>query len=100
MVTRRNSSVASWIINFLSTISLLLHLRARKVTNQSLILDAPCTSNMENGKDKDLPSFWIPSLTPNAEKTKVAKPDSKVYLLKCYLISSVWSKRWPHAYTK
>ena len=33
---------------------------------------------MDNGKNKELPSFWIPSLTPQAEKSKVVKPDSKV----------------------
>ena len=33
---------------------------------------------MKQNKEKSLPSFWIPSLTPQAEKTKVAKPDRKV----------------------
>ncbi|KAK6191552.1 hypothetical protein SNE40_003211 [Patella caerulea] len=35
-------------------------------------------SNMKNGKDKQLPSFWIPNLTPSAEPTKIKKPDEKV----------------------
>lgn len=35
-------------------------------------------SNMKNGKDKQLPSFWIPSLTPQAAATKIEKPDEKV----------------------
>ena len=30
-------------------------------------------------KSKNLPSFWIPSLTPQAQKEKLNKPDSKVY---------------------
>ena len=30
-------------------------------------------------KDKNLPSFWIPSLTPQASKTKVEKPDKTIY---------------------
>ncbi|ESO84363.1 hypothetical protein LOTGIDRAFT_196769 [Lottia gigantea] len=41
----------------------------------------PSTSslcNMKNGKEKVLPSFWIPNLTPSAEPTKVKKPDEKV----------------------
>nr|CAB3264408.1 nitric oxide synthase-interacting protein [Phallusia mammillata] len=41
--------------------------------------DIPSCSNMENGKSKDLPSFWIPSLTPAANKSKVSKPNSKVF---------------------
>lgn len=35
-------------------------------------------SNMKNGKNKELPSFWIPTMTPAAEATKVEKPDEKV----------------------
>ena len=35
---------------------------------------------MQEGKDKNLPSFWIPSLTPQAEATKVEKPVSKAKL--------------------
>lgn len=36
-------------------------------------------SNMAAGKNKELPSFWIPSLTPAAAKSQdVKKPDEKV----------------------
>lgn len=31
-------------------------------------------SNMTGGKDKSLPSFWIPSLTPGAKATEIKKP--------------------------
>ncbi|XP_063400735.1 nitric oxide synthase-interacting protein-like [Mytilus trossulus] len=34
--------------------------------------------NMNNGKGKELPSFWVPALTPAAAPTKVEKPDEKV----------------------
>lgn len=34
-------------------------------------------SNMNQGKDKELPSFWIPNLTPSSKMT-VEKPSSKV----------------------
>jgi len=53
---------------------------------------------MSDGKEKDLPSFWIPSLTPAAEKEKVSKPDSKVshfgtvYLLNCVLLFTEQTK--------
>lgn len=40
--------------------------------------DEPSTSssvsNMANGKDKELPSFWVPSKTPNVKKSKLEKP--------------------------
>lgn len=36
-------------------------------------------SNMKNGNEKVLPSFWIPSLTPEATKCNLKKPDSTVY---------------------
>lgn len=35
-------------------------------------------SNMSNGRDKTLPSFWIPNLTPASKKTKIDKPSSAV----------------------
>lgn len=36
-------------------------------------------SNMVNGKDKQLPSFWVPSETPAAKKIIIEKPDTTVY---------------------
>lgn len=36
-------------------------------------------SNMANGKDKVLPSFWVPGQTPQAKKSKLEKPDSTIY---------------------
>nr|XP_034175854.1 nitric oxide synthase-interacting protein homolog [Osmia lignaria] len=36
-------------------------------------------SNMSNGKDKVLPSFWIPSKTPEAKEIILQKPDKTVY---------------------
>ncbi|KAG8195832.1 hypothetical protein JTE90_008528 [Oedothorax gibbosus] len=35
-------------------------------------------SNVENGREKTLPSFWIPALTPDAEKVKMKKPGKAV----------------------
>ncbi|XP_035226706.1 nitric oxide synthase-interacting protein-like [Stegodyphus dumicola] len=35
-------------------------------------------SNTSNGREKVLPSFWIPSLTPDAEKVKIKKPEKSV----------------------
>ena len=36
-------------------------------------------SSEAGGSKGSLPSFWIPSLTPQAEKTKLTKPDKMVY---------------------
>lgn len=36
-------------------------------------------SNLANGKDKQLPSFWVPSQLPDAKISKLAKPDPTVY---------------------
>jgi len=38
---------------------------------------AASVSNMVGGRDKDLPSFWIPSLTPESSATTLKKPVNK-----------------------
>lgn len=40
--------------------------------------DKSSVSNMSKGKDSQLPSFWVPSLTPSAEKKKIDKPKNTV----------------------
>lgn len=34
---------------------------------------------MANGRDKELPSFWIPSKTPSSAKSQLVKPDPAIY---------------------
>lgn len=34
---------------------------------------------MSDGKDKSLPSFWIPSKTPQAKAAALKKPDKTIY---------------------
>lgn len=46
----------------------------------------PSISNMADSKGKQLPSFWIPSLTPQAKPVTVKKPDKHV---RCPLTRSV-----------
>uniref|UniRef100_A0A8C5QH90 Nitric oxide synthase-interacting protein n=1 Tax=Leptobrachium leishanense TaxID=445787 RepID=A0A8C5QH90_9ANUR len=41
--------------------------------------DAPSGSQQNDDKNKQLPSFWIPSLTPEAKTTQLKKPDKTVY---------------------
>lgn len=33
---------------------------------------------MANGRDKQLPSFWVPSQSPAAKKLKIEKPDPTI----------------------
>lgn len=40
-------------------------------------------SNMANGLDKQLPSFWVPSETPDAKKAPVPKP---VRNINCFIL--------------
>lgn len=57
--------------------------RENNISNKNLNSSAPSTSssvsNLSNGKDKQLPSFWVPSQLPDAKISKVEKPDSTVY---------------------
>jgi nitric oxide synthase-interacting protein len=36
-------------------------------------------SNMEGDRKRELPSFWMPCMGPQAKKTKLEKPDKTVY---------------------
>ncbi|KAL6255212.1 hypothetical protein P5V15_013550 [Pogonomyrmex californicus] len=49
------------------------------VSSGSSTLDETSVSNMKNGKDKLLPSFWIPSKTPEAKEISLQKPDKSIY---------------------
>ena len=50
-------------------------LKSQTAANES----TSSVSNMSNGKDKVLPSFWIPSKTPEAKEIILQKPDKTVY---------------------
>ncbi|PSN34452.1 Nitric oxide synthase-interacting protein [Blattella germanica] len=41
--------------------------------------EKPSVSNMTEGRDKHLPSFWIPSKTPEAKDKSLKKPDKTIY---------------------
>merc|ERR1711915_832217 len=36
-------------------------------------------SNMSGSRKRELPSFWLPSMCPDAKKSKLVKPDKTVY---------------------
>jgi nitric oxide synthase-interacting protein len=42
----------------------------------TLEVEKPSVSNMTEGRDKHLPSFWIPSKTPEAKDKTLKKPVS------------------------
>ncbi|XP_015522104.1 nitric oxide synthase-interacting protein homolog [Neodiprion virginianus] len=59
-------------------------LKAEKniVSQNKLPADEPGSSsisNMSNGRDKTLPSFWIPAKTPQAKEVTLQKPDKNIY---------------------
>ncbi|XP_055945585.1 nitric oxide synthase-interacting protein-like [Argiope bruennichi] len=50
----------------------------RIALESSISVSTSKVSNTANGQETVMPSFWIPSLTPNAEKTKTKKPGKAV----------------------
>ncbi|XP_078485570.1 nitric oxide synthase-interacting protein [Ciona intestinalis] len=48
-------------------------------TEEKTVEIKPSTSQVFDKYDKNVPSFWIPALTPQAKEAKIKKPDSKVY---------------------
>ncbi|KAF7988638.1 hypothetical protein HCN44_001211 [Aphidius gifuensis] len=48
-------------------------------SSKSMNNDDSSISNMANGKNKSLPSFWIPSKTPQAKALALNKPDKTIY---------------------
>ncbi|CAK1544744.1 unnamed protein product [Leptosia nina] len=56
--------------------------REKNITNDGKAQTSQAStsvSNLANGKDKQLPSFWIPSQLPDAKVSKLKKPDPTVY---------------------
>lgn len=68
---------SSKLSNFLKTEKNIVSspINAFKATTQ----DKPSVSNMADGRAKQLPSFWIPSMTPQSKKSAVPKPDKTIY---------------------
>ncbi|XP_071956005.1 nitric oxide synthase-interacting protein-like [Antedon mediterranea] len=52
---------------------------AKKQKLQNDVDSVPGTSTVQPDRSKQLPSFWIPSQTPQATATKLKKPDKTVY---------------------
>ncbi|XP_063241186.1 nitric oxide synthase-interacting protein homolog [Bacillus rossius redtenbacheri] len=65
--------------NFLKTEKNIVSTPVRAFNPGTSANEEQSVSNMANGRDKHLPSFWIPSKTPEAEGKKLQKPDKTVY---------------------
>lgn len=50
----------------------------RNITTDNDQAGSSSISNMAHGLQKNLPSFWVPSQSPAAKITKLAKPDSTI----------------------
>ncbi|XP_016843984.1 nitric oxide synthase-interacting protein homolog [Nasonia vitripennis] len=51
----------------------------KKTAKQEEEAAGSSVSNMSNGRDKQLPSFWIPSKTPESKEMILEKPDKNIY---------------------
>ncbi|KAK6626932.1 hypothetical protein RUM44_009409 [Polyplax serrata] len=72
-----NAEQLSKVKNFLSTEKNIMTERLLK--NEKSEGETSTVSNMSGGRDKKLPSFWIPSMTPEAQTNKLEKPDKTIY---------------------
>ncbi|XP_019866657.1 nitric oxide synthase-interacting protein homolog [Aethina tumida] len=52
--------------------------RSTNVIKESDAL-TPSISNMLNGNEMELPSFWVPTKTPSINKPEIEKPDKTIY---------------------
>jgi len=66
-------------INFLKTETTISKPSASATSGSEVSSVGSGISNMTSGRSEDLPSFWVPSMTPQSSKTKLKKPDSNVY---------------------
>ncbi|XP_071966459.1 nitric oxide synthase-interacting protein isoform X2 [Engystomops pustulosus] len=77
----KESKMKVFLEKEMSIISKPLNPFTRKAGENNGAAAEASTSSQQNGEDKNkqLPSFWIPSLTPEAKSTLVKKPDKTVY---------------------
>lgn len=78
LVELANAEKLSKIKNFLTTEKNIV--TERLVKNEKSDGEVSLVSNMAGGRDKKLPSFWIPSMTPEAQTAKIQKPVSVFFI--------------------
>lgn len=65
--------------NFLKTEKNIVSSPIKPFKSDPLKVEKPSVSNMAGGREKHLPSFWIPSKTPEAKDKSLKKPDKTIY---------------------
>ncbi|XP_075461872.1 nitric oxide synthase-interacting protein [Ascaphus truei] len=75
----KESQMKVFLDKEMSIISKPLNPFTRKSEEDSADTPQPGSSKPSGEKNKHLPSFWIPSLTPEAKSSVVKKPDKTVY---------------------
>jgi len=74
-----SSSTLSSVLSSISSTPITVSATPSSSSVAATPSSASALSNMEGDHSKQLPSFWIPSLTPAAKKAELKKPDTKVY---------------------
>lgn len=69
-----NAAKMSQVKLFLNTEKNIVSDKVNPFKNEEEEKNKATVSNMAGGKDKELPSFWIPSMTPEAKTSKMPKP--------------------------
>ncbi|XP_072283073.1 nitric oxide synthase-interacting protein [Pyxicephalus adspersus] len=75
----KDSKMKAFLDKEMSIISKPLNPFLKKMESNGSEEEAGSSQQSGEDKSKQLPSFWIPSLTPEAKSTLVKKPDKNVY---------------------
>ncbi|XP_040183431.1 nitric oxide synthase-interacting protein [Rana temporaria] len=75
----KDSKMKVFLDKEMSIISKPLNPFSKKMEGNGSVEEASSSRQSGEDKNKQLPSFWIPSLTPEAKSTLVKKPDKNVY---------------------
>ncbi|XP_077313314.1 nitric oxide synthase-interacting protein [Lithobates pipiens] len=75
----KESKMKVFLDKEMSIISKPLNPFSKKMESNGSVEEASSSKQSSEDKSKQLPSFWIPSLTPEAKSTLVKKPDKNVY---------------------
>ncbi|XP_073458267.1 nitric oxide synthase-interacting protein [Aquarana catesbeiana] len=75
----KESKMKVFLDKEMSIISKPLNPFSKKMESNGSAEEASSSKQSSEDKSKQLPSFWIPSLTPEAKSTLVKKPDKNVY---------------------
>lgn len=80
-----NAEKLSKVKTFLTTEKNIVTDKLNPFKNDEGECSKSTVSNMAQGRDKKLPSFWIPSMTPEAQTSKAEKPVSLLLNVNVFL---------------